>query len=43
MKKYKEQLYIPYVIHTGDLKQQDGITYLPIYMTSLLQYKDTYL
>ena len=36
MKKYKEQLYIPYVIHTGDLKQQDGITYLPIYMTSLL-------
>ena len=36
MKKYNEQLYIPYVIHTKDFKEQDGITYLPIYMTSLL-------
>ena len=34
--KYKEQLYIPYVLHTGDLKEEDGIVYLPIYMTSLL-------
>ena len=34
--KYKEELYIPYVIHTGDLKEKDGIIYLPIYMTSLL-------
>lgn len=34
--KYKEQLYVPYVIHTGDLKESDGIVYLPIYMTSLL-------
>ena len=36
IKKYKEQLYIPYVIHTADLKEEDGITYLPIYMTELL-------
>ena len=36
IKKYKEQLYIPYVIHTGDLKIEDEIVYLPIYMTSLL-------
>ena len=36
MAKYKEQLHIPYVIHTGDLKEEDGIIYLPIYMTSLL-------
>ena len=36
IKKYNEQLYIPYVIHTGDFKEQEGITYLPIYMTSLL-------
>ena len=35
-KKYKEQLYIPYIIHTADLKEKDGITYLPIYMTELL-------
>lgn len=34
--KYNEQLYIPYVIHTGDLKEENGIVYLPIYMTSLL-------
>ena len=34
--KYKEQLYIPYVLHTGDLKEVNGIVYLPIYMTSLL-------
>lgn len=34
--KYKEQLHIPYVLHTGDLKEENGILYLPIYMTSLL-------
>lgn len=34
--KYNEQLYIPYVLHTGDLKEYGGIVYLPIYMTSLL-------
>ena len=26
----------PYVLHTGDLKEEDGITYLPLYMTPLL-------
>ena len=36
MKKYKEQLYTPYIIHTGELKEEKGIIYLPIYMTSLL-------
>ena len=34
--KYKDQLYIPYVIHAGDFKEEDGITYLPIYMAYLL-------
>lgn len=34
--KYAEQTYIPYVLHTGDLKEQDGIMYLPLYMTPLL-------
>ncbi len=34
--KYKEQLYLPYVLHTGDLKEENGIVYLPIYMTCLL-------
>ena len=34
--KYAGQTYIPYVLHTGDLKEADGITYLPLYMTPLL-------
>lgn len=35
-RKFEEQVYIPYVLHTGDLKEEDGITYLPLYMTPLL-------
>jgi len=35
-KKYKEQLYIPYLLHTGELKEEAGIVYLPLYMTPLL-------
>lgn len=34
--KYSKQLYIPYVIHTKELKEENGILYLPIYMTPLL-------
>lgn len=34
--KYAQQIYIPYVLHTGDLKDEDGILYLPLYMTPLL-------
>lgn len=36
IQKYKEQLYIPYVLHTRDIKEENGILYLPIYMASLL-------
>ena len=36
MTKYSEQLHIPYVLHPGDLMEKDGITYLPLYMTSFL-------
>ena len=36
MAKYANFLATPYVIHTADLKVQDGITYLPLYMTCLL-------
>ena len=35
-RKYSEQMYIPYVLHTSDLKEENGIVYLPIYMTPLL-------
>ena len=35
-KKYAEQTYIPYVLHTGDLKEEEGIVFLPLYMTPLL-------
>ena len=34
--KYKAQLHTPYVLHTGDLKEENGIVYLPLYMTPLL-------
>lgn len=34
--KYKEQLNIPYVLHTSDLIEKEGIVYLPLYMTPLL-------
>ena len=34
--KFREQLHTPYVLHTGDLKTEDGIVYLPVYMTPLL-------
>ena len=36
MKKYHEQLHVPYVLHTGDVKEEDGIVYLPLYMTGCL-------
>lgn len=34
--KYGNCLSTPYVLHTADVKTEDGITYLPIYMTCLL-------
>ena len=36
MNKYREQANTPYVLHTKDLKEENGITYLPLYMTMLL-------
>lgn len=35
-KKFGEQLSSPYVIHYQDMRIEDGIIYLPIYMTALL-------
>ncbi len=34
--KYGSYLATPYVLHAADVKEQDGITYLPLYMTGLL-------
>ena len=34
--KYVEQLATPYVMHTGDVEIQDGVVFLPLYMTPLL-------
>lgn len=34
--KYGNQLSTPYVLHDKDLKEDDGIVYLPLYMTPLL-------
>lgn len=35
-RKYGEYTNIPYVLHTKDFKEEDGIVYLPLYMTPLL-------
>lgn len=35
-KKFDNQLHIPYVLHTSDLKEENGILYFPLYMTPLL-------
>ena len=34
--KYKDYIDRPIIIHTKDLKEENGILYLPIYMTCLL-------
>lgn len=34
--QYTEYVTTPLVLHSGDLKVADGITYLPLYMTELL-------
>lgn len=34
--KYHDQVNIPYVLHTKDYKEENGIVYLPIYMTMFL-------
>ena len=36
IQKYGEQLSTPYVLHSSDLLEKDGICYLPLYMTPLL-------
>lgn len=36
MKKFREETHIPYVLHTRDLKEDEGILFLPLYMTPLL-------
>lgn len=36
IKKFKEYLSTPYVLHTKDVEQKDGLVYLPLYMTQLL-------
>ncbi len=34
--KYGNQLFTPYVLHDKDVKEMDGIVYLPLYMIPLL-------
>jgi hypothetical protein len=36
LQKYGEQLSTPYVLHSGDVKTEDGIVFLPLYMTACL-------
>ena len=34
--KFANQLHTPYVIHTSDLKAEDGIIFVPVYMVGVL-------
>ena len=36
IKKFSQYLSTPYVLHTNDVEQKDGLVYLPLYMTPLL-------
>lgn len=36
IKKFGEQLHTPYVLHSSDLRESEGIVYLPLYMAGLL-------
>ena len=36
MKKFGENMTTPTVLHAADHQVEDGITYLPLYMTPLL-------
>ena len=36
IKKYGQNLSTPYVLHSSDLKIEEGLTYIPLYMTPLL-------
>lgn len=36
LNKYRQYVTDPLILHTSDFKYQDGITYLPLYMTMLL-------
>ena len=35
-RKYDQQLYKPYLLHTGDVMEKDGFTCLPLYMVPVL-------
>ena len=34
--KYADQTHIPYILHSGDYKEESGNIYLPLYMTMFL-------
>ena len=34
--KYEEQTHIPFILHSGDYKEENGNIYLPLYMTMFL-------
>ncbi len=36
IKKFGQYLSTPYVLHSNDVEQKDGLVYLPLYMTGLL-------
>lgn len=36
MDRFNEQLDIPYILHTADFYEKDGIVFIPVYWAGLL-------
>ena len=36
IKEFHEQTATPYILHTGDVKEEGGLVFLPLYMAPLL-------
>jgi len=36
MSRFNEQLDVPYILHTADYYEKDGIVFIPVYWTWLL-------
>lgn len=36
MERYRDYLHTPYIVHNGQMKQKEGIRYIPFYMVPLL-------
>ena len=42
MNRFNAQLDVPYILHTADYAEKDGIVFIPVYWAWLLQQKTCY-